>query len=97
MNKNTLDKAQTLHRAGQYSEAEKLYRELLAEDAESAEIHHLLGILKAQTDHFEQALELIDQAITLKPKVPAFHNSKGNVLLFLQRYQEAGKTYQAEI
>lgn len=77
---NLLTTAINHHRAGEFAKAEQLYQKILAEDANQAEVWHLLGILSAQQDKLDIAFEQINKAITLSPDSGSFHNSLGNVL-----------------
>ena len=63
------------HRAGQLSEAEALYREVLAQSPDHADALHLLGILATQAGRPDGAVELIGRAVTSNPAVAEYHLS----------------------
>ena len=97
MNKEQLEKAQTLHREGRFDEALKCYQQLLEQNPNQAELLHAIGILYAQTGKYDQSLKTINKAIKNNSKIAAFYNSKGNVLLRLDKLKEASTAYQNAI
>jgi tetratricopeptide (TPR) repeat protein len=82
------------HQKGAFEEAEKVYRELLAENPENPDAMHLLGMLAHDTGSPETALGYIARAIQLRPHVPYYHSNLGNVFQRLGRYQDAELCYQ---
>ncbi len=86
--KDSLKKAQELHRQGDLAAALELYMQILAATPDDADVLHQVGIIHAQQRSFIPALEFLNQALQLQPKSAAFHNSKGNVFS-LQGAQEA--------
>ena len=79
----TLDDALALHEAGRLDAAEAAYRTLLAAQPDDAEALHLLGVLHHQREQHAAALELLAQAVALKPERALFHSNLGAVLLAL--------------
>jgi tetratricopeptide (TPR) repeat protein len=69
----TLTAAMQLHQSGKLDSAERLYREVLSQEKDSADALHLLGVLQHQKGAHGQAVDLISKAIALRPSVPAFH------------------------
>ena len=66
------------HRAGQFAEAEGLYRRVLAERPEDANATRLLGILASQCGKHEDAVMLLARATELTPtSAVAFHDLAG--------------------
>jgi tetratricopeptide (TPR) repeat protein len=65
------------HDGGRLDEAEALYREVLALDAEHPDALHRLGVLAHQRGLNEQGAGLIRQAISVTPDVAAFHANWG--------------------
>ena len=68
------------HRAGRRSDAEAIYRAVLASDPRNADALHLLGMLSYEAGRHEAATALIAEAIHANPHVAAFHSNLGNVL-----------------
>jgi len=65
------------HRAGRLPEAEKIYRQILAQQPNHADVLHLLGTIQHAAGRYAEARKLIGQAITLSPLRPDFHGSMG--------------------
>ncbi len=66
-----------LHRAGNLAEAERAYRDILAQDSGNADALHLLGALKQQSGKADESIALVRQAIALKPNSALYHNTLG--------------------
>jgi tetratricopeptide (TPR) repeat protein/SAM-dependent methyltransferase len=77
------------HQAGQFAEADRLYREAIAVDPADMHALHLCGVLAHQTNRNDEAVELIGRAIALDERVPDFHYNIGLALWALDRRQEA--------
>ncbi len=90
-----LDPAQTLasalqyHRAGNLPEAERLYKTLLAQNPQNPDALHLLGALAIQAGKPEMAVQLIRNAIAIRPDVASYHNHLGTAETQLRNYPEA--------
>ena len=65
------------HRAGKLAEAERAYRDILADDSNNADALHLLGALKQQGGKPDELIALVRQAIALKPGSALYHNTLG--------------------
>jgi tetratricopeptide (TPR) repeat protein len=86
-----------LHQAGRLSEAEKLYRQILAAEPEHADGLHLLGVIAHETGHNEAAVDLISRAIARNSRVADFHCNIGAALQALGRLGEATVHYRRAI
>jgi tetratricopeptide (TPR) repeat protein len=85
-------------RAGDYEQAEKCFEKSLELKPDSAEALNYLGYMWA--DHgvkLDRALDLIEQALKIEPKSPAYLDSLGWVLYKLNRPQEALPNIQKAI
>jgi Flp pilus assembly protein TadD len=82
-------RAVQLHRASRLPEAEALYRDVLVIDPRHAEALHLLGVIAHQSGHHAAAAELIEQAISEKPRESDFHSNLGLVYQSLKRVDDA--------
>ncbi|MBC7541449.1 MAG: tetratricopeptide repeat protein [Candidatus Sericytochromatia bacterium] len=85
------------HQAGRMASAEPLYRQVLQSEPNHPDALHLLGLLALQTDHPQEAFELIGRALGVVPHSPVFHNSLGTVLQRLDRIDEALGRFQAAV
>jgi Tfp pilus assembly protein PilF len=77
------------HRAGRVPEAERIYRQILAMDAQQADCLHLLGMIAYQAGRHEAAVEMIREAIAINEKGASYHSNLGTVLQALGRLDEA--------
>jgi tetratricopeptide (TPR) repeat protein len=82
------------HQAGRLSDAEPLYRQILARDPRHADSLHLLGVLAHQTGHHEAAVEMIRRAIATNSREPSFYSHLGLALQALGRMDEAAAQYR---
>ncbi|MEA2870152.1 MAG: hypothetical protein QOH67_128 [Hyphomicrobiales bacterium] len=77
------------HQAGQFAEADRLYRQVLAAEPQHVHALHLSGALAQATGRNEEAVALIGRAIALNGEVPDFHYNLGLALWALNRREEA--------
>ena len=82
-----------LHQSGQLAEAERLYRDIVAHDPGHADSLHLLGVLAFQRGQHLNAIDLIGEAIAIKPDVPFYYNNRGLALNALGCSHEAATDY----
>jgi predicted TPR repeat methyltransferase len=81
------------HQSGRAAEARAAYGQLLAEQPEHPDAHHLLGLLEVGEGHVDPALALLRRAVELRPAEPMFHNNLGNLLQLTGRLDEAERHY----
>lgn len=79
---------------GQLFQAETIYRQVLQVAPENSAALHLLGVIMAETKHYEEAVQLLQKAIQINEEEPIFYNSLGNVLQSQDRLSEALNCYQ---
>jgi protein O-GlcNAc transferase len=85
------------HGAGRLEDAERLYKQALADAPNHADALHLLGVIELQRGRNASAAELIERAIAQNARVPAFYNNYGNVLSRLHRYKDAAAAFHQAI
>jgi tetratricopeptide (TPR) repeat protein len=90
----TLEKAVECHRAGRLSEAEGLYRQVLAENPDHADALQLLGVLSSQMGLHDRARELISRAIEINPRAGNYYCNLGAAFAAEGRYEEAIPAYR---
>jgi predicted TPR repeat methyltransferase len=97
MTLNLFNTALEYHQSGNLEKAEQIYKQLLTINPDNANVLHLYGILSAQCGRYEDALTLIKKALEIDPHSPTFHNSMGNALWYLKKYDEAISHYEESI
>lgn len=85
-----LEAAMGLQINEKYAEAEDIYRQILKEQPGQPDALHLLGLVRDQQKHSKEALELIEKAISLLPKVASFHHNIAGI------YRKTGQLEKAE-
>ena len=93
----TLEEGLAHHEQGRASEAERLYGDVLEQDPAAADAWHLMGRLWLERRDFSSALACVAKAISLRPDLPAFHKSLGDVLAVEGRAREAALCYQEAV
>lgn len=89
-----LDMAVRHHMAGQLSDAEALYRQILAVEPRHPDALHLLGLVAHQTGRNEDAADLIGRCLAIKPNFPEARSNLGNALQALGRLADAVNQYK---
>jgi protein O-GlcNAc transferase len=74
------DQAARHHHADRLNDAEKLYRQVLAEQPNHADALHNLGVLSQQKGDHDAAVDLIRRAIALKPDFAEAYCNLGEAL-----------------
>ena len=91
--------AEALRTQGQYAEAIATYRTALVIDADFAPAHAGLGIALFQSEHYEEAIGALGQALALQPDLPitgsSLHVFLGRAALELGRPEAAEHFAQA--
>ncbi len=85
------------HQAGQLSEAENLYRQVLANDSNHFGSLHHLGIIALQRGQAQGAVDVIGRAIAINSRIPDCHYNMAFALQSLGRLSEAVGHYQRAI
>jgi predicted O-linked N-acetylglucosamine transferase (SPINDLY family) len=68
------------HQAGRFADAERVYRQILAENPRHADALNLLGVVCAQTGRFESSAQFFRRAIEVHPSNAEYHYNLGNAL-----------------
>jgi predicted O-linked N-acetylglucosamine transferase (SPINDLY family) len=87
--REALVQAVALHQAGQLPQAEQIYRQVLQADPRNADAWHLLGVVYAQVNRHDAAVEHIRRAIEINPGQAAFHANLGAAYQKLKQPEEA--------
>ncbi|MGH9794536.1 MAG: tetratricopeptide repeat protein [Candidatus Acidiferrales bacterium] len=89
-----LNTAMENQRAGRYTDAERIYRQVLAQERDQPDALHLLGLLSCQTGRTHESVGLIRRAISVRPRIAPFHSNLGNALLSLGLLAEAIESFE---
>ena len=85
------------HENGRFTEAEAIYRQVLAQKPDYHDANQLFGTLAYQTGRFEVAVAHISRAIAAKGDVAHYHNNLGSALVELGRTDEAIAAYRRAV
>jgi tetratricopeptide (TPR) repeat protein len=82
-------RAYAAHRDGRLADAERDYRAAIEADPVHTDALHLLGVLRHQQGHHEEAADLVGRAVALRPDDAALQLNLGNALKALGRLDGA--------
>src|ERR1700683_3349965 len=88
-----LEEAAGHHRAGRLAQAEQVYRQILADHADSAAALHGLGVAASQRGDFTTAIDLIARAIAIDASNADYRVNMGLALGSTGRHSEAIAEY----
>ena len=84
------------HQAGHFAEAQAIYRQVLAQRSDQPDALHYLGVLAGQAGDHQTAIDLIRQALSLRPQDrEAQLNLAHSLALHAISLHNAGKSDQA--
>jgi tetratricopeptide (TPR) repeat protein len=89
--------ALALFHGGRLAEAKRIARRILADQPKHAQALHLLGVALSQQGNHTEGLRFIDAAMQIEGQSASIYNSRGNVLVALQRFGEALASYDKAI
>ncbi|MBX3607488.1 MAG: tetratricopeptide repeat protein [Piscinibacter sp.] len=87
------DELLALYHGGALDEAQQRALALIEREPGHVGTLQLLGVLDARRGEFPAALEWLDRAVALDPQLASLHNNRGNVLLALDREDDAVASY----
>ena len=89
-----VQQAAAAYTRGEWAEAERLCRRILAAPGDYFGALNLLGIIAAQTRRTEEAADLLGRAVAADPGNPSARYNYGNVLMDLKRFADALDSYE---
>jgi tetratricopeptide (TPR) repeat protein len=92
-----ISRAHQQHQAGQLEKAESLYRQVLHFDEFHIVANNLLGLLCLQNRRFDEAVQLIERALTVKRDDPQAHANLGLALNGLDRLDDAATHFHVSL
>jgi protein O-GlcNAc transferase len=92
-----LNKALTLHKAGNLKEAEAIYKTLLTKNQNNFQLINLLGIISMQQKNYHDAITNFNKAISINPKHHSLYNNLGVLFKETEKYDKAIENFQKAI
>ena len=86
-----------LHVDGNFSQAQLVYEEILAQQPQHYDALHLLGVLAMQAGDLERAVDFFGKAIAIHPNNFGFYINQGNALKGLVRLDAALASFDKAI
>lgn len=90
----TYRQALQLHQQGELSQAEALYKSVIAANPQHADAIHHLGVIHHQNGKHQMAIETIAQAIQINPNSSDYLSNQGLAYKALKHYQQAIACFQ---
>ncbi len=87
------EQAVRLQEAAKFNPAKALYQKILEAQPDHFAALHRLGVAELQTQHYQRAVQLLDQAIRLNPDSAAAYSNRGNALKNLGHIPAAIDSY----
>jgi tetratricopeptide (TPR) repeat protein len=84
-----LEEGIAYHRAGEKTQAERCYRQVLEIAPNQPDALNLLGVLAAEADMLDLAIGLMERALMTRPKDSGILNNLGHALAVRHRYEDA--------
>lgn len=93
----SLQDAMALQIDGKLDEAESIYQQILARDPDNADANHLLGLVRSEQDRNDDAVALIEKAISINDKAAAFHHNIAGIYRRIGRLDDAEREFRRAI
>jgi predicted TPR repeat methyltransferase len=85
------------HQAGELDEARAIYEAVLERQPERVDVLNWLGILRHQRGDIAGAVAMMQRVVELQPQADGAWNNLGNVLLRLERMDEAREAFKRSL
>ncbi len=92
-----LEQALSLQKQGSLSEAESIYRDILAREPDNVHALHLLGMIADEMGMHAEAVNLISRAVEISPDFVQAHYNLGNAFLKSGLVGSAVESYEAAL
>jgi len=100
MSESTLEKlneAMKLQIEGNLQSAESIYRDILEEEPDNPNGNHLLGLIHSERDDYDEAVRLIEKAISINQDAAPFHHNIAGIYRRMGRLDEAESEFRRAI
>ncbi len=84
-----IEQALEHYRAGRWSEAESLFRQMLEDEPDNPEVLFMLSLVCRQQNDLDEAAEHIGRAVQIHPQNATYHHALGSVALQRQDLPDA--------
>src|SRR5882672_500317 len=92
-----LDDALRLLQSGELTQAEQIYREVIAADPATPDAWNNLALICYQQDRLEEAVPAAERATLLRPQIAPYWFTRGNIAMALRRGDEARASFNRAI
>ena len=92
-----LKEAIRLHESGAVTQAEQIYREVLAADPGAADAWNMLAVALYQQNRLDTAAEAAERATALRPKIAPYWLTRGNIAAARRFEREAQASFRRAI
>ena len=89
--------ALALHQRGLIPDAQRLYRDIVDKFPTHFDSLHHLGISESQSRRHDEAVRLLDEALSVEPRSAPAHSNRGIALHELKRFDEAVASFDRAI
>ena len=73
----SLNEGIAFHKSGKLNQAKKIYEKIIKKDPNNFKVINLLGIISLQLKNYNEAIILINKAISINPDHHALYNNLG--------------------
>ena len=80
-----------------FQQVEGLLQQVLAAQPQNPDALNLAGIVALEKQQFTLAVELLQRAVKVRPKIAAFHGNLGNALKAAGQFEQAVQSYENAI
>jgi tetratricopeptide (TPR) repeat protein len=84
-----LESGMAHHQAGRLTDAEKIYRAVLAHNSNNPDALHLLGALAGQAGRLDEAIDLMSRATAIEPAQAVYHFNLSEVYRRAEKFDAA--------
>ncbi len=95
--KEKLELAKGYYLSNNFCDALKLLKELDQDDSKNSEIKLLLGITLLRSEIYDEAINILNEAIKIKPDIQLANHALGSALFMTEDYQGALSAFNREI
>lgn len=95
--RTVFEKGRKLHQMGDLKLAREAYQSVLNEDPAHFDAMHLMGVVCAQSQEYELAIDLFSRALTINKKYPVAYNNLGNAQAAMRDWSAAVQSYDQAI